>query len=90
MANLGALLHFLIVSHALAVVRTLVKNFGAGTAGKVVKIGFAQHEAGIDLADIDAIQQEAHMGLFSVFPAHLQAVLQCLGASLMAARAVLD
>lgn len=71
-ADLGTLLHHLIITKARTVVGTALTKLGTDATRERVKIRATQHKISAGLADLDTVQQKPDMGGFGVAPAHGQ------------------
>lgn len=71
-ADLGTLLHHLIITKAHTVVGTAPTKLSTDTTGERVKIRATQHEISAGLADLDTVKQKPDMGRLGVAPAHSQ------------------
>ena len=71
-ADLGTLLHHLIITKAGTVVGTALTDLGTDTAGTRMKIRATQHKISAGLANLDTVKQKPDMGRLGVAPAHGQ------------------
>lgn len=71
-ADLGALLHHLIITKASAVIGAALTDLGTDATGTRMKIRATQHKISAGLANLDTVQQKPDMGRLGVAPAHGQ------------------
>jgi len=90
-ADLGTLLHLVVVgSKGRAGFSAARADLGAGGTSLTMKFRGANHEIGVDLADLHAVVEQTNMRQISVFAAHAQAILHGLDANPVTLGAVVD